>query len=67
MAVHAARYHPGDTVTAWYDPSHPDQAFLLHEWSILPLVFIAFPLIFIALIAWMTTAARRNAKASQAN
>ena len=38
-----ARYPVGSTVTAWYDPDHPARAFLLHEWSLLPLFFIAFP------------------------
>jgi hypothetical protein len=40
----AARYQPGQTTTAWYDPDRPDQAFLLHEASWLPVMFIAIPL-----------------------
>lgn len=39
----AARYRPGDATTAWYDPDRPDQAFLLHEASSLPLIFILAP------------------------
>jgi hypothetical protein len=40
----AARYRPGQATTAWYDPDRPDQAFLLHEASWLPLMFIGMPL-----------------------
>ena len=42
-----SRYRAGDSVTAWYDPARPQTAFLRHEWSLMPLVFIAFPLLFI--------------------
>lgn len=48
----AARYAPGQRTTAWYDPSSPGQAYLLHEWSVLPYIFIVFPLGFIALFRW---------------
>jgi len=38
-----ARYPVGSTVTAWVDPLDPGDAYLLHEWSFLPLIFVAFP------------------------
>ena len=47
-----AKYRAGDSVTAWYDPARPQMAFLEHEWSLLPLVFIGFPLIFLT-AAWI--------------
>ncbi|HEX6533920.1 MAG TPA: DUF3592 domain-containing protein [Gemmatimonadaceae bacterium] len=57
-----ARYHPGQPTTAWYDPSRPERAYLLHEWTMLPFIFIALPLAFVALARW---AARRGALRSR--
>jgi hypothetical protein len=43
----SARYHPGDATTAYYDPDRPDQAFLVHEASWFPLLFIGMPFAFL--------------------
>lgn len=52
-----ARYHPGQATTAWYDPSSPDRAYLLHEASILPYLFVVLS---IAFMAFARLAARRG-------
>lgn len=38
------RFPVGSTTAAWYDPKRPANAFLVHEWSLLPLFFTLFPL-----------------------
>ncbi len=45
----AARYTPGHTTTAYYDPRNPGSAFLIHEASSAPYFFIPFSLVFVAL------------------
>ena len=61
-----ARYPVGATVTAWFDPAHPEQAFLLHEWSLPPLFFVVFPLLLLGLMTFMVLRARRTAAAKSA-
>jgi hypothetical protein len=56
----AARYRPGDATTAYYDPERPDQAFLVHEASWFPLIFIGMPLAFLAVTLLVSRA--RSAK-----
>ena len=43
-----ARYPPGTVTTAWYDPSDPSKAFLLHEPDFVPYILLLFPSVFIA-------------------
>lgn len=41
----ALRFKPGQSVTAYYNPREPEQAFLLREVSAFPYLFILFPMI----------------------
>ena len=45
-----ARWRPGGPAIAYYDPVHPGRAFLLHEQSRLPYVFMLFPVFLVALL-----------------
>ena len=45
-----ARYQVGSEYTAYYDPEHPEEAFLLRSRSVIPWAFIAIPLIGMVLI-----------------
>lgn len=40
------RFDVGGIATAYYDPADPTKAFLIHEVSFFPYVFILFPMIF---------------------
>ena len=40
------RYKPGTATLAWYNPAQPGEAYLVHEASIFPYIFILFPMIF---------------------
>lgn len=40
------RYPVGSTCTAWHNPEDPTDAFLLHEISFFPYIFVLFPQIF---------------------
>ena len=40
------RYKPGTATLAWYNPAKPNEAYLVHEASIFPYIFILFPMIF---------------------
>ncbi len=52
-------YHVGQLVTAYYNPSHPSDAYLLHQESFLPYIFVVAPLVMIGflLIAMRSTGA----------
>jgi Protein of unknown function (DUF3592) len=54
------RFRPGDAVTAYVDPSHPGSAFLVHEVSMLPLLFAVLPLTVVGLLAWIAALQRRQ-------
>jgi hypothetical protein len=56
-----SRYRPGDSTTAWYNPQDASDAFLLHEFSILPMIFMLIPLIFVAAASFVFTRALRQA------
>ena len=40
------RYRPGAHATAYVDPGNPHKAFLVNEFSGIPLLFVIFPLVF---------------------
>ena len=42
----ADNYRPGQVTTAYVDPDHPGNAFLVRRVSPMPLIFVAFPLLF---------------------
>jgi hypothetical protein len=62
----AARYRPGDSVTAYYDPTRPGDAFLLHQTSFLPYIFVAFPLAIALLLTFSVIRSRRKLQAALA-
>jgi hypothetical protein len=41
----AARFAPGQQVTAWYNPAAPDEAYLIREADFFPYLFILFPML----------------------
>lgn len=48
------RYHPGDRVTAHYNPARPNDAYLEREESALPWAFVLFPILMIGF--WLALA-----------
>jgi hypothetical protein len=47
-------------VTAYVNPAHPASAFLVHEVSLLPLLFVAFPLAIVGILSWISAVQRRQ-------
>jgi hypothetical protein len=56
----SSRFQRGATVTAYVNPSHPASAFLVHEVSLLPLLFVAFPLAMVGILSWIAGVQRRQ-------
>jgi hypothetical protein len=54
------RFRPGQVVTAYVNPSHPASAFLVRNVSLLPLVFVAIPLLMVGVLAWIASVQRRQ-------
>lgn len=59
------RFQPGALVTAYVNPRRPASAFLVHEVSLLPLLFVAFPLAMVGILSWISAAQRRQLAAVQ--
>lgn len=59
------RFEPGQVVTAYVNPKRPTTAFLVREVSLLPLLFVAFPLGIVGLLAWIAAVQRRRLAATQ--
>jgi Protein of unknown function (DUF3592) len=59
------RFRPGQIVTAYVNPNRPSSAFLVREVSLLPLVFVAFPLAIVGVLAWFARVQRRQLAAMQ--
>ena len=57
-----AKYQPGTSTTAYVNPTAPDEAFLDPTISLLPLIFVALPLLIIATMVRSTRAMRRRAQ-----
>ena len=55
-----ARFHPGDSVTAYVSPTRASSAFLVRQVSLLPLVFLAFPVAVAVILAWVSRVQRRQ-------
>jgi hypothetical protein len=49
----AGQFHPGQTVTAYYDPDRPDQAFLVPTIGGLPLALIAVAVLWLGAFSWL--------------
>jgi hypothetical protein len=54
----ADRFHAGSTVTAYVDPASPGKSYLVRQLSLMPLLFVAVPLVFGVLFAWAVRAQR---------
>jgi len=54
------RFRPGEIATAYVNPNRPSSAFLVREVSLLPLLFVAFPLAIAGLLAWIARVQRRQ-------
>ncbi|HVH68334.1 MAG TPA: DUF3592 domain-containing protein [Gemmatimonadales bacterium] len=54
------RFRPGAIVTAYVNPSRPASAFLVHEVSLMPLLFVAFPLAMVGILSWIARVQRRQ-------
>jgi hypothetical protein len=61
----ADRFQPGQTTTAYVNPAHPNNAFLLRKVSYMPLIFVLFPLIFGMLFAWIVRTQRAQVELAQ--
>ena len=59
----ASRFHPGDTVQAWFDPAHPDRSYLVHEPSAFPLIFSSFAVAICSIALFFIRRASRQATA----
>lgn len=60
-----ARFRPGDSVTAYVNPTRASSAFLVRRVSLLPLVFVALPLAIAALLGWIVRVQRRQLAAGE--
>ena len=54
------RFRPGQVVTAYVNPNNPASAFLVRDVSLLPLVFVAIPLLIVGVLAWIASVQRRQ-------
>ncbi len=58
------RFRPGQVVTAYVNPRNPASAFLVRDVSLMPLVFVAFPLLIVGVLAWFASVQRRQLAAT---
>jgi hypothetical protein len=49
----ASTYRPGSATTAYVNPDHPNNAFLLRHVSPMPLIFVLFPVLLGLLFSWV--------------
>ena len=56
----AARYRPSGITTAYVNPRQPASAFLVHEPSLMPLIFVLVPVAFGFLFSWIIRVQRRQ-------
>lgn len=58
------RFQAGQVVTAYVNPSRPASAFLVRQVSLLPLLFVAIPLLMVGVLAWIASMQRRQLAAT---
>ena len=58
------RFHPGEIVTAYVNPSKPASAFLVRQVSLLPLAFVAIPLLMVGVLSFVAGVQRRQLAAT---
>ncbi len=61
----ADNYRPGQVTTAYVNPDHPSNAFLVRRVSLMPLIFVAFPLLFGLLYSWILRTQRAQVQLAQ--
>jgi hypothetical protein len=61
----ADRFQPGQTTTAYVNPSQPNNAFLVRNVSYMPLIFVVFPIFFGLLFSWIVRAQRNQVELAQ--
>jgi len=54
------RFQPGAVVTAYVNPRAPSNSFLVREVSLIPLIFVVFPIAMAALFGWIVRTQRRQ-------
>ncbi len=61
----AGRYRSGDVTKAYVNPANPYNAYLLRQVSLIPLVFVLFPVLFAMLFAWILRTQRAQVALAQ--
>ena len=61
----ADTYRPGQVTTAYVNPDHPNSAYLVRRVSLMPLIFVAFPLFFGLLYGWILRTQRAQVQLAQ--
>ena len=49
----ASRYRPGSATTSYVNPDHPNNAYLLRRVSLMPLIFVVFPVAIGLFFSWI--------------
>ncbi len=52
------QFEPEETAEGFYNPENPSQAFLIKKYSILPYIFILFPVLFLCVAGWASAGIR---------
>jgi hypothetical protein len=58
-------YRSGDVTTAYIDPDHPNNAYLLRQVSLFPLLFVLIPVCFGLLFSWIVRVQRLQVDLAQ--
>jgi hypothetical protein len=61
----ASRYRPGSATTAYVNPDHPNNAYLLRRVSLMPLIFVFIPVLFGLLFSWIVRVQRLQVQLAQ--
>jgi hypothetical protein len=59
------KYRSGDVTTAYVNPDHPANAYLLRQMSLFPLLFVLIPVCFGLLLSWLVHVQRLQVKLAQ--
>lgn len=61
----ADNYRPGQVTTAYVNPDHPNNAYLVRRVSLMPLIFVAFPILFGLLYSWILRTQRAQVQLAE--
>jgi hypothetical protein len=56
----AALYHPGESITIYYDPANPAHAYIEKTWSVLPWGLVAGSALFLCISVILARGALAN-------